>query len=499
MIELKLMQPTAIAYIALFAVTALLYYLVPDKTFSGGRHPVNLRNVWLLIACIIFIGISDIRFAAVAMAAAVFTYGSGRLIGSSGAMAKAVLAIHIAGILALVVVLRYFAAQTRLMESGLNEGIVVPVGIMIYSLKAISYTAGIYRGEVRGDTSFLDCLLYLLFFPVLMVGPIEEPESFTAKLHQKHPLRFENLQQGFLLILWGFLLKLVLADNIAVFADRVFKDDFKGISGAIVLVTALLLTIQIYATFYGLSAVAAGYSRILGFEIPDNFTAPFLAPSMRSFRKGWNATLNSWNEKNIYEPLTSIRAKDEREHRLYNVFCLLLMTLFIGLWYGKATHYLVGAIGLGLYEIIESALICRPRRNGNGVAADRGLPRAIMTAVRFAVVTIACMFFRSRRLSLVLLAVRKILTAFKAGTLHNGTFFKMGFWPRYWVLIIAGIAVLLIADICKNRGVVLHKWISQRFFIIRWAAYISAFVIILIFGCWGFGYHQPHVLCNFLY
>ena len=125
--------------------------------------------------------------------------------------------------------------------------------------------------------------------------------------------------------------------------------------------------------------------------------------------------------------------------------------------------------------------------------------RVVMTPIRFAAVTFACLLFRSGRIRMTLSAVRKIMNSFDAETLHNGTFYNMGFWPRFWVLIICGIVLLLIADICKKKDIVLRRWITQRIFLIRWAVYVSAFVIILIFGCWGFGYDQPRVLCDFMW
>ena len=530
--DFVLMQPTAIAYIALFAVTALIYYVLPLK----------IRNAWLIIASLVFIGINDFRYAAVAFAAAVFTWGAGRLIrkasGSGRSFAaKVILTLHIAVILAMVLCLRYFAAKIGILTIPEAESAVaaageaasiaakaasamgieaaapviapaalIPVGIMIYSLKAISYTAGIFRkgsyysedsyqSEATGCEGFGACILYLLFFPVLTVGPIDTPEGFALKISEGNRFRYENLQEGFLLILWGFLLKLVLADNIADYVDMAFTEDpTVDVCGAFVLIASILLPIQIYATFYGLSAVASGYARILGFETPENFGTPFLSGSMNEFRKSWNSTLNGWMERNIYTPLTKGRSS-----KLYRALCLILMTLCIGAWYGKNSHYIAGALLLGIYEVIESATVCRHRKDApERRHSDRGVSRVIMTVIRYAVCSLACVFFRSVRLLQTEAELMRIETDFRAPNLSNSALADLGFLPRYWVLVIAGIAVLLAADIFKKKGIVIHKWIRGKVYPVRLLVYLTAFVIIMIFGCWGFGYHEPHLLCDFL-
>ncbi len=470
MIELILIQPTALSYMVLFIVAAAVYYLLPAKA----------GKAWLLVSCLVFIGISNIGYAAIAFIAAFFTWLCGKAIerADSNRTKKLLLGIHIIIILLMASAFRLFPEKT----------VLLPVGIMVYSLKAVSYTAGVYRKEISGDTDVLTCLVYILFFPVLFVGPLDSPQSLTKMIKEPHPFRFENLQRGFVLLLWGFILKLVVADNIAAFVDAAFEEDFNGINGSVTIAAMLLLTIQVYTTFYGFSVIAAGYSKILGFDIADNFNAPFLAPTMTDFRRGWNITLNSWAETNIFLPLTA-----GHSNKLYRAATLLLMTLFIGAWYGTETHYLAGAFLLGLYECLGHLLLPYTGKTGSGAAG------IIKKAIRYAVVTVACLLFRSRRIKVALAAVNSIMMPLDWSALSEETLCEMGFRPAYWYVIIAGIAILTISDILKYKGIDAVKLILNRPYPVRLAIYTAAFAAIVIFGCWGSGYHQPHALCSFLY
>ncbi|HTO52633.1 MAG TPA: MBOAT family O-acyltransferase [Myxococcota bacterium] len=223
--------------------------------------------------------------------------------------------------------------------------IVIPLGISFYTFHTMTYTIDVYRRRVETCRSLLDFALYVAFFPQLLAGPILRAGHFIPQLKRTEPVRDDELLSGLELFCVGLFQKVVVADNMATLADKVFADPSQWSAAAIVLGT-LAFWVQIYCDFAGYSTMARGLGRWLGFEIPRNFNYPILQTSPREYRAAWHMTLGQWFSDYVYKPLGGSRAGDLR--LLRNIFITWTLT---GLWHGASWHFVI-------WGVYNAVLLC---------------------------------------------------------------------------------------------------------------------------------------------
>ena len=164
--------------------------------------------------------------------------------------------------------------------------ILLPVGISFYTFQALSYTMDVYRNEIKAEKNILRYALFVSFFPQLVAGPIERSKSLLCQLNEKHKISFEKIRSGFMLMLWGYFLKMVIADRIAIVVDVIYGD-YTEYNGWYLIVASILFAVQIYCDFAGYSTIALGAGEIMGFSLTDNFNAPYFSQSVAEFWRRW--------------------------------------------------------------------------------------------------------------------------------------------------------------------------------------------------------------------
>lgn len=220
--------------------------------------------------------------------------------------------------------------------------IILPVGISFYVFQTMSYTIDVYRGAMKAEKSFLYFALYVSFFPQLVAGPIERATHLLPQLKQTPVVTFYKISSGIKLLLSGFLKKMVLADNLAPFVDKVYDPLYQGTGLEYILATWAFM-FQVYGDFSGYSDIAVGTSRIMGFELMTNFRQPFFATYVAEFWNRWHISLSSWVKDYLYIPLGGNR---KGEFRTY--FNLFLSMFIIGVWHGAKWTVVIYAIINGL-------------------------------------------------------------------------------------------------------------------------------------------------------
>jgi alginate O-acetyltransferase complex protein AlgI len=228
--------------------------------------------------------------------------------------------------------------------AGLSVGtpelrIVLPVGISFYTFQAMSYTIDVYRGNLRARRSFLDVAVFISFFPHLVAVPIQRASFLLPQVEGRRHLTMEKARTGLLLICWGYLKKLVIADNVGVIANKVFA--LADPSFPILWAGVFAFAIQIYADFSAYTDIARGTSRWLGFELTENFNHPYHARSPSHFWRRWNISLSTWFRDYVYLPLGGSHAGNVKWVR--NVLVTFLLS---GLWHGASWNYVLW----GLYH-----------------------------------------------------------------------------------------------------------------------------------------------------
>ena len=211
--------------------------------------------------------------------------------------------------------------------------IILPVGISFYTFQALSYTMDVYRDEVYAEKNFIRYALFVSFFPQLVAGPIERSKNLLRELAAPKKFNYDAFIEGTLLMLWGYFLKIVIAERIAAFVDKVYGD-YYTYDGVYLIVATALFAIQIYCDFAGYSTIAMGAAKILGVQLMENFDAPYLATSVAEFWRRWHISLTSWFRDYLYipmggQPQGKSPQVPEQDNRVFGKWALARGTVFV--------------------------------------------------------------------------------------------------------------------------------------------------------------------------
>jgi alginate O-acetyltransferase complex protein AlgI len=273
---------------------------------------------------------------------------------------------------------------------GLELGLALPMGISFYTFQSMSYTIDVYRGVLAPIRRFWPFFLFISFFPQLVAGPIVRASEFLPQMPRPRRLRMRVFYEGAWLIISGFFLKMVCADNLAVYVDEHWEQGMRAdTSSAFALWLALMFSGQIFADFAGYSNIARGTAYLLGYRLPINFNAPYLAASFKNFWERWHMTLSRWLRDYLYVSLGG-----NRRGPLRTYVNLMLVMVLGGLWHGAAYTFIVwGALHGGALAVERLMGL-----HGTSGWAGRWPVRVAWFVVVQALVLTAWVFFRSRSL-----------------------------------------------------------------------------------------------------
>ncbi len=207
------------------------------------------------------------------------------------------------------------------------EQLILPIGISFYTFQSISYLVDIYKGEVKRP-KFQRYLMYMMFFPHLVAGPIVRAKDFLPQLNKKFSLTKANTNEALYLITKGLIKKAIVADFIAQYSDIVFSAP-DGFSGSEHLLASFCYTLQIFCDFSGYTDMAIGIALLLGYRLCLNFDSPYQALNITEFWRKWHISLSSWLRDYIYIPLGG----NQKGFALQLSFLLITM-LIGGFWHG---------------------------------------------------------------------------------------------------------------------------------------------------------------------
>jgi alginate O-acetyltransferase complex protein AlgI len=264
--------------------------------------------------------------------------------------------------------------------------LVLPVGISFFTFQSMSYTIDVYRGVLRPVQSFRDFLLFVAFFPQLVAGPIVRARDFLPQLGRPRRPHPRAWRAGLALLVQGMFLKTVLADNLGVFVDQEWAwASAKETCSLRSLVAVVAFSAQIFADFAGYSRIARGVAYLLGYRLPENFDAPYLATSLRGFWRHWHITLSTWLRDYLYFSLGGSREGTARTYRN-----LMLTMVLGGIWHGAAWTFVAWGVLHGLGLCLERVAFGPGRPAGPG--------RLGRWAVTQAWVLLTWVFFRATSL-----------------------------------------------------------------------------------------------------
>jgi D-alanyl-lipoteichoic acid acyltransferase DltB (MBOAT superfamily) len=231
--------------------------------------------------------------------------------------------------------------------------ILLPAGISFYTFESISYMVDVYRRKILPARRFADYLLFLSFFPKLVMGPIVRASDFLPQISKPYFVSKEQFSSGFFLIVTGLFKKLIISDYISAnLVNFVFEDPSKY-TGIECLTAMYGFAVVIYCDFSGYSSIAIGLAKWLGFNIPENFNEPYKSQNITAFWQRWHISLSSWLKDYLYIPLGGNRKGEIRKY--INLFITMLLG---GLWHGANVTFVIwGAmhgVALGVHKLFSS-------------------------------------------------------------------------------------------------------------------------------------------------
>lgn len=264
----------------------------------------------------------------------------------------------------------FISLSNDLLHTHFNPlNVLLPVGISFYTFENLSYTIDVYRGQFEPAKRFGDYLLFLSFFPKLVMGPIVRAHDFVPQINKPYVISDTDFAKGFYLIIAGLFKKLILSDYITLNYVNYIFDDPGRYTGLENLVAVYAYAIVIYCDFSGYSDIAIGIGRWLGFNIPLNFLSPYQSKSITEFWRRWHISLSSWLRDYLYIPLGG-----NRRDSFGTWFFPLLF--FAGVWLAgmQLVHFnwwqsLTLSAGIMLLFIIPGLI----GKEQNGVATNMNL------------------------------------------------------------------------------------------------------------------------------
>ncbi|MBR5102729.1 MAG: MBOAT family protein, partial [Muribaculaceae bacterium] len=361
---------------AVFLVFLTIVFLLHWFVFK----PVKWRNIFIIIASLVFYAWADWRLLALILFTTASSYASGIMIerAETRRKKKAIAATSVTVNLAILATFKYLnffiegiaqllaAIGFNVNVSSLN--IILPIGISFYTLQAVGYTLDVLKGAVRATHNAPAFFAYITFFPQLVAGPIERAERLVPQFAAQRKFDYNLAVDGLRQMLWGFAKKMVVADTCAKAVDTIWTNPTQH-GGATLVIGAILFTIQIYADFSGYSDIAIGTAKLFGIRLTKNFNVPFFARNVAEFWRRWHISLMQWFTRYVYIPLGGSRCSTAKHMR--NIAIVFLIS---GLWHGANITY----VAWGVFHAI-ALIVCVAMGNNtryeNVVAHDRRLPR----------------------------------------------------------------------------------------------------------------------------
>jgi alginate O-acetyltransferase complex protein AlgI len=289
--------------------------------------------------------------------------------------------------------------------------IILPVGISFYTFKTLSYTFDVYRREIKTCRSLWQYAMFVTYFPELVAGPIVRASIFLPQMKRSLRPSLARTFIGLQIVLLGVSKKLLIADRLSVFADAVFAQPH-AYSPLTVTSAVIAYSLQIYCDFSGYSDIAIGVSKIIGFDLPENFNMPYLATSMVDFWRRWHITLSNWLRDYVYFSIGGLRKNPLNKYR--NVLITMLLG---GLWHGASWTFVFWGLLHGIGLVVNHWWEDNRRRKRRKPKHDWWV-KLLCWGGTYSFVCVSWVFFRAQNFSTAIIVLRKIIGLDQGGIVH---------------------------------------------------------------------------------
>ena len=462
-------------FLWLFPILFVLYYIT-NKNNNGQLYSTRISNYMLLaISYGLYMQWNPV-YTLVLLWVTLVTFGGAMLISKSSQ--KQLLLIWILVILAILplFLFKYYnfilsiitdlcsLLQVKIGLNGLNWAI--PLGISFFSFQAVGYLLDVYMGRVKVERNWWDYMLFVSFFPQLVSGPISKSDELLPQIKQIRVFDAFKATIGLRYFLWGLFLKVVVADRLGIYVDKVY-DSYMYQTGLTCAIASCLYSFQIYADFSGYSLMAIGVGRVFGFSLINNFNRPYCAASITEFWRRWHISLTRWLTTHIYVSLGGNRCSKVRQY--WNI----MITFFVsGIWHGANLTFIVWGAIHGILQILEKAIGLDPK----GIFYQTPIMKVLKPfriLLTFVLVTLAWVFFRMPTVEMAIDFIRQMVT--------NSTLSLFTTSPDTMLLIVSALLCVIAKDWIEEL-LPNFKLFTSKYLIIRWTAYVVLSIWILLAG-----------------
>lgn len=514
------MQFLSVSFIILWTLAFALYYLIPSK----------LQWYVLLIAGLLFYIAGSKGIPAALLMTALTTYGCGLYLQKNLARQKEALEtcdgkeqkkrmkeafakkrkgmqiLYFIVNLGLLVFYKYTVLALPVLQktpgfsAGLVEKLIMPLGISFYTLTAMGYVIDAGRENCEVEHNFLKILLFLSWFPAITQGPFNRFKMMKEQFEKAHAFDYGRMLRGIQRFVWGAFKKLVIADRIGIFVDRVFESDVSAVPGSIFACAVVFYMLQLYADFSGYIDMAMGVSESFDIFLPENFKRPYFSRSVAEFWRRWHITLGTWFKD--YVMFSFVMSGMGRKigkackkkwnglgRHIVPIIGTMLVWFFTGAWHGRTAGYMLWGLYYGIIMSISLVLEAKYPVWKSRLHIKEGKGYAFFCMARtWVIVFVADVLIRSKDLTQAGAIFRAFFTRLDLRALLSKTVTSYGLSKYEFLLLFAALLIWLTVSIWEEKGRDVRAYLAERPMLLRWSCYYGIVLLLLITGIYGGNY-----------
>ena len=482
----------SIDFLLFFPIVLLIYFFCPKR----------VRYIWLLISSYFFYMCWDPRFIFLLAGVTIVSWLCGLEIERMRGSQQKTKWLVVVSCVVLLGTLGYFK-YTNFLIVTLNQlleylhinpischDIILPIGISLFTFQALGYVIDVYRENVKAEKNILKYALFVAFFPQLLAGPIGRAKSLLGQIEeepQHHVWNYDRVASGLIIMLWGYFLKIVIADRAAVLVNQVF-DSYEHYAMTALIAGSIAYAIQIYCDFMGYSTIALGAAKVLGFELINNFDTPYLAHSVADFWRRWHISLSTWFRDYLYIPLGGNRKGKWIQYRN-----ILITFAASGLWHGANWTFVIWGLLHGIYQIMEkelSPVVQRINVKLHTKTESFGY-HFLKVAFTFILVDFAWIFFKADSISQAVGYISRMIHYRDWWALFDQSIYTLGLDAQEFHILFLAVLFLVCVDVLRYvHKETLDVFLQRQCLVFRWGVLLVLLFSCLIFGCYGPGFES---------
>lgn len=419
------------------------------------------------------------------------------------------------GILAFLKYYNFFAGSLNDVFGSFGIGfsaptlkLILPLGISFYTFQSMGYIVDVYREKTPAQRNPLKFALFVSFFPQIIQGPIGIYDDLAHQLFEPHDFDFTRFKHGLMLIMWGMIKKMIIADR-AVIAINSVTGDYDSFGGTTLTFTVLLYALQLYADFSGGIDISRGVAQIFGIDMMENFRRPYFSKDINEYWRRWHISLGNWFKNYLFYPLamsslflniskkikgTKFGATNAGTHIakvLPTSIASFIVFFTVGVWHGASWKY----VGFGVWNggIIMLSVLMKPlfdrMQEKINIDPESGLFVLYRILRTFVVVLVGYVFDVAPTFTQAMRTFWLFFTnqSFSVGWSQIS---ELGLGKKEYLLILMGAVMIFIISVIQERNpkTDIRTMLDTKSFAVRWLAIFIGFMALVVFGVYGSGF-----------